>query len=155
MYHNIVIFSFSFIFVIFLACKFDFEDGIDIWEKSGTAFSNQPTYGDNPPARFLQQPANQQGDWWIGTYEDRPAPEISAGRYQGDGPQGTLTSPPFTIKGQNISFLIGGSCNKSHARAELVVDGQVAFHLQSSRSVLAVACLNLLSCYNTNDNRKF
>ncbi|KAL9978351.1 hypothetical protein ACROYT_G015852 [Oculina patagonica] len=44
------------------ACKFDFEDGIDGWEKTGTVFNNQPTYGDNPTARNRGQPANQQGD---------------------------------------------------------------------------------------------
>ena len=27
-------------------CKFDFEDGIDGWTRTGTAFDNQPTYGE-------------------------------------------------------------------------------------------------------------
>ncbi|KAL9978350.1 hypothetical protein ACROYT_G015851 [Oculina patagonica] len=100
------------------ACKFDFEDGIAGWERTGTVFNNQPTYGDNPTARNRGQPANQQGDWWIGGFENRP----SKGRFQrsgiqDDGPQGTLTSPSFKISGQNISFLIGGGCDINSVRA--------------------------------------
>ena len=107
-------------------CKFDFEDGIGGWDKTGTAFNNQPTYGDNPTARGFSSPANQQGDWWIGGYEDRPSKETRPGLSQGDGPQGTLTSPPFTIIGKNISFLIGGACNESFSRAELIVNSLVS-----------------------------
>ena len=33
------------------ASKFDFEGRISDWVKTGTAFNNQPTYGDNPTAR--------------------------------------------------------------------------------------------------------
>ena len=106
-------------------CKFDFEDGIDRWEKTGTAFNNQPTYGDNPTARNRGQPANQQGDWWIGGFEDRPSKAAPAGKTQGDGPQGTLTSPFFIIWGRNINFLFGGGCDINTVRAELVIDDQV------------------------------
>jgi len=106
-------------------CKFDFEDGIGGWEKTGTAFNNQPTYGDNPTARGYSSPANQQGDWWIGGFEDRPSKETPPGLSQGDDPQGTLTSPQFTIIGKNISFLIGGACNESFSRAELIVNSLV------------------------------
>ena len=45
--------------LFFKACKFDFEDGKDGWEKTGTTFDNQPTYGDNPTARE-REPAKQQ-----------------------------------------------------------------------------------------------
>jgi len=106
------------------ACKFDFEDGIDGWKRTGTAFDNQPTYGDNPSARNRES-AQQQGDWWIGGYENRPSKDKPAGRVQGDGPQGTLTSPPFIIRGKNISFLIGGGCALNVVRAELLVDNQI------------------------------
>ena len=118
-----------FLSVLFLACKFDFEDGIDGWEKTGTVFNNQPTYGDNPTARHRQQPANQQGDWWIGGAEDRPCICASAGYIQGDHRQGTLLSPSFTIMEQNISFLIGGGCDVDSVRAELLINGQVGFLL--------------------------
>ena len=112
-------------FYLYTACSFDFENGIDGWEKTGTAFNNQPTFGDNPTARIKGQPANQQGDWWIGGYEDRPSEAADAGKVQGDGPKGTLTSPRFRIVGQNISFLIGGGCDMTSVRAELIVDNKV------------------------------
>ncbi|KAL9969833.1 hypothetical protein ACROYT_G022099 [Oculina patagonica] len=107
------------------ACIFDFENGIDDWEKTGTVFNNQPTFGDNPTARNRGQPANQQGDWWIGGYEDRPSEEAKAGDVQGDSPQGTLTSPRFRIVGKKITFLIGGGCSVNEVRAELIVNDQV------------------------------
>ena len=111
--------------LFFKACKFDFEDGKDGWEKTGTTFNNQPTYGDNPTARNRGQPAKQQGDWWIGGYEDRPSEAATPGRIQGDGPRGTLTSPFFKIIGANITFLIGGGCRMDFIRAELVINDQV------------------------------
>ena len=109
-----------------MACKFDFENGLNGWNRTGTAFNNQPTYGDNPTARNRGQPANQQGDWWIGGAENRSSASAKAGAQQGDGPQGTLTSPFFTITGYNISFLIGGGCNRTLVRAELIVGDKVS-----------------------------
>ncbi|KAL9961881.1 hypothetical protein ACROYT_G030913 [Oculina patagonica] len=106
------------------ACSFDFEDGLCGWNKTGTAFNNQPTYGDNPTARGRPYPANQQGDWWIGGYEDRPSPEDQPG-IQLDTPQGTLTSPFFNITGDTITFLIGGGCDINTVRAELIIGDQV------------------------------
>ena len=107
------------------ACKFDFEAGSHGWKRTGTAFNNQPTYGDNPTARNRGQPANQQGDWWIGGFENRPSKAATAGAVQGDGPQGTLASPFFKIVGKRISFLIGGGCDIKKVRSELIVDHQV------------------------------
>ena len=113
-------------------CKFDFENGIDDWEKTGTVFDNQPTFGDNPTARKRGQPANQQGDWWIGGAENRSSKLMPAGGLQDDGPQGTLTSPYFKIIGNNISFLIGGGCYINTTRAELVIDKKVSFFFDSN-----------------------
>ena len=115
------------------ACKFDFEQGIDEWIRTGTAFNNQPTYGDNPTARNRGQPANQQGDWWIGGYENRSSKAALAGKIQGDGPQGTLTSPFFTITGKNISFLIGGGCDIKTVRVELIIGNKVSIMSQGNR----------------------
>ena len=107
------------------ACNFDFEDVIDGWQRTGTVFNNQPTFGDNPTARNRGQPSNHQGDWWIGTYENRPSKEAEAGDSKGDKPKGTLTSPRFRIIGKTISFLIGGGCDVNVVRAELLVDNKV------------------------------
>ncbi|KAK2571813.1 hypothetical protein P5673_003214 [Acropora cervicornis] len=107
------------------ACTFDFESGILAWKKNGSAFNNQPTYGDNPTARNKGQRANQQGDWWIGGYEDRRSKSVTAGQTQGDTPKGTLTSPYFKIIGGQISFLIGGGCDIKTVRAELIVGKKV------------------------------
>ena len=106
-------------------CKFDFEAGIHDWEKTGSAFNNQPTYGDNSTARNRDQHANQQGRWWIGGAEDRPSISVTAGKMQGDAPKGTLTSPYFRIIGGHISFLIGGGCDIKTVRAELIVGNKV------------------------------
>jgi len=107
-------------------CKFNFEDGtLRDWAKTGTAFDNQPTYGDNPTTRNRGQPANQQGDYWIGGFEDRHTPDDIAGAIQGDKPKGTLTSTTFTITGKYVTFLIGGGCDVNLVRAELIIEGKV------------------------------
>ncbi|MGV8079220.1 MAG: FlgO family outer membrane protein [Syntrophales bacterium] len=104
----------------------DFETGdLRGWQGTGTAFQTQPTFGDNPTARHRGQPSNHQGDYWIGGYENRHSPSDPPGRIQGDGPQGTLTSVPFTITTPAISFLIGGGCDINTERVELVVDDRV------------------------------
>ena len=89
--------------MIFLhsTCSLDFEDGIGGWQKTGTAFDNQPTYGDSPTARGRES-ANQQGDWWIGGAEVRPSAAHRPGINKGDRAQGTLTSPCFRIVGKNV-----------------------------------------------------
>lgn len=103
----------------------DFETGdLRGWTKTGTAFDTQPTYGDNPTARHRGQPSRHQGNYWIGGYENRHRPTDTPGRVQGDGPQGTLTSQPFTITSNTISFLIGGGCDINTVRVELLIDGQ-------------------------------
>ena len=102
------------------------------WVKTGTAFNNQPTFGDNPTARNRGQRASQQGNWWIGGAEDRPSESTTAGQLQGDDPQGTLTSPSFIITGEMISFLIGGGCHLNDARVELVVGDKVSILHEST-----------------------
>lgn len=92
---------------------------------TGTVFDNQPTYGDNPTARNRGQPAKQQGDYWVGGYEDRHTPDDTPGEVQGDGPTGTLTSPFFKITGRYITFLVGGGCDANLIHADLIIDGVV------------------------------
>ena len=113
-------------YLLLLGCTlFDFEHGLSGWTSSGTAFNNQPTYGDNPTARNRGQPSKHEGDWWIGTYENRPRPSDPGGGNQGDDKKGTLTSPVFVITGDTFKFLIGGGCVASEVRAELLVEGYV------------------------------
>ncbi|XP_073231829.1 uncharacterized protein [Porites lutea] len=106
---------------------FDFEDhDLSNWTLTGFAFNNQPTYGDIPSAQRGGHFSNHKGDWWIGTFENRPSPSLPF-RYQLDSPQGSMTSPGFSITGKFLRFLIGGGCNLSFQdlRAELIIEGQV------------------------------
>ena len=107
-----------------ISTLFDFEEGnnsLATWNKTGDAFSFQPTYGDNPTARN-REPSNHQGNYWIGGYENRPTPESKAGTVRGDRLIGTITSPVFRINGVLLSFLIGGGCDERTLRVELIVD---------------------------------
>ena len=117
---------------------FDFEDhDLSNWTLNGTAFSNQPTYGDNPSERFKgeerNEPSNHRGDWWIGTYENRPSSSHPAGEKQGDSPQGSMTSPSFLIDTNFLTFLIGAGCQNFETRAELIVDGDVIFETEAEK----------------------
>ena len=106
----------------------DFETGdLRGWTAEGEAFRYQPTYGDNPTARHRGQPSQHQGDYWVGGYERCQSPDCKAGAVQGDGPQGTLTSAPFTVESSTINFLIGGGCNLATERVEILVDGRVVY----------------------------
>ena len=116
----------------------DFETGdLTDWEKTGTAFDFQPTWGDNPTARNRGQPSEHQGDWWLGLAEkyQGPVKGKALGQNPGDladgvdAPQGTLTSMEFTIVGETMNFLIG-SGNRAWDTAEpccvnLVIDEKV------------------------------
>ncbi|MEK7996338.1 MAG: PASTA domain-containing protein [Planctomycetota bacterium] len=100
----------------------DFETGdLGGWEKSGNAFDHQPTLNDNPVARGRAEPSNHQGAHWIGTFERfQGRSGQNPGDIQGDEPQGTLTSPPFTLPAGTLSFLIGGG-NHPETRVELLI----------------------------------
>jgi hypothetical protein len=100
----------------------DFKEGnLRGWERTGDAFKYQPTLGDNPTARNRGQPSNHQGRYWIGTYEKYQGLRgQEPGDIQGDEPQGTLTSAPFTIPRGTLSFLVGGG-SSFETRVELLV----------------------------------
>ncbi len=102
----------------------DFEHGdLTNWRASGDAFIYQPTKGDNPTARRRGQPSMHQGEYWIGTFEKYQGdPGQKPGDTQGDRPTGTLTSVPFTIEGDSISFLIGGGNRPDATYLALVVN---------------------------------
>ena len=100
------------------ACgNFDFEKGtLEGWTARGSAFHYQPTLGDNILARTSgssKTTSGHQGNWWIGTYENRSSADIPAGNIQGDASTGNIMSSLIRITGPNANFLIGGSCNSS------------------------------------------
>ena len=116
----------------------DFETGdLTDWEKTGTAFDFQPTWGDNPTARNRNQPSQHQGDWWLGLFEKYQGPDKgtelgqSAGQTQGDAPLGELTSIEFKIVGATMNFLIGGGNHPwgsaTPCCVNLVIDEKVEF----------------------------
>ncbi|MCA1616268.1 MAG: hypothetical protein LC800_19640, partial [Acidobacteria bacterium] len=71
----------------------NFETGdLRGWTATGTAFDSQPTFGNNVASRRPGLVINQQGNYWIGTYENRPSSAMPVGTAQGDAPTGTLTS---------------------------------------------------------------
>lgn len=105
----------------------DFEKGdLTNWTAAGDAFNFQPTKGDNPTVRGRKsQPSQHQGEFWIGTFENYQGKAGQRpGRTQGDKPMGTLTSVPFEIKADKITFLVGGGKHKEREMVSLVVDGQ-------------------------------
>ena len=86
---------------------FDFEDGsISRWTIDGEALRSQPTFTESGIVR--KQHVTPQGQWFIGTYENRPSPDTPAGRQQGDAPTGSMRSPPFKLPSGRVTFLIGG-----------------------------------------------
>lgn len=119
--------------------SWNFELGLNNWEKTGTAFDSQPTYGSNViAARVIGNgtsysmplggdywkdtafPIGHKQNYWIGTYENRPNKDTLRGRIQGDSPQGTLTSQPFTVNNNYITFLIGGGNDINRLKIELL-----------------------------------
>jgi len=100
--------------------NWDYSTGTLGWAKTGAAFDNQPTVGDNVFASRIgfgrvggdyfdvPYPIGNNGKSWLGTFENHPDDSTALGTVQGDAPQGTLTSGPFRIEKPIISFLIGG-----------------------------------------------
>lgn len=108
-----------------IGTEFDFEEGpksLEHWVRTGTAFNNQPTFGDNPTARS-REPSSCIGNYWIGGYENRTNPQVTAGNHGSDVYIGTLTSPEFVITGKMVNFLVGGGCDISLVSVNLVVAG--------------------------------
>jgi fructan beta-fructosidase len=84
----------------------DFGD----WKSTGTAFSHGPALGDLP------------GKLQVSNYVGNGA---ACSDIDGDGPTGTLTSPPFKIERRYLSFLIGGGNYERDTCFNLLVDGKV------------------------------
>jgi len=116
-----------------------FERGLSNWTKTGSAFNDQPTLGDNVAAHRIKNgstgqsmplggdywrdvtfPVGHKGTRWIGTYEKRPNNSVAPGTVAGDGRTGTLTSISFKAEKNYISFLIGGGKDNANLKVELL-----------------------------------
>ena len=114
----------------------DFEMGdLTNWTATGDAFDFQPTRGDNPTARKRMQPSKHQGEFWVGTYEKyQGAAGQKPGQIQGDRPTGTLTSIPFEVIGDRITFLAGGDNRQESEYVALVVEGKEVLKASGKQS---------------------
>jgi len=109
--------------------NWDFEQGLTGWTKAGTAFNNQPVFGDNiVTTRVLYQmefnsggvggdywkdqgyDVGRNGRFWIGTYENSQPKTFF--QTQGDQPLGTLTSSAFLVTTNYCYFSIGGGADQ-------------------------------------------
>lgn len=105
------------------AQSFSFEDGnLNGWLQGGTAFRQQPTFGNNVAPRLPGGTAGHDGDYWIGSFEARPSAAVAAGTTQGDGPTGALISPLFTIRDNSLGLLVGGGADPARLRVDLLVE---------------------------------
>jgi microsomal dipeptidase-like Zn-dependent dipeptidase len=97
------------------------------WQRNGEAFASQPTFGHNvsaervPGAGFalggdywqVPHPLGQTSEYWVGTFEKRPAPSSPWGLTQGDAPIGTMSSRVFGVNaGECLSFRVGGGSGR-------------------------------------------
>jgi hypothetical protein len=99
-----------------------FHDGFaDNWTVVfGTAFSYQPTWGDNPYERS-GVPTGMEGNSYVATYEFFPNPDIvPPGRIQGNVPTGLMRSDDFTVSGDRLKLLVGGGNKPGLAFVALV-----------------------------------
>ncbi|KAJ7331631.1 hypothetical protein OS493_019222 [Desmophyllum pertusum] len=104
----------SYLLYFHIACSLDFEDGIGGWEKTGTVFNNQPTFGDNP---FSPQPRTARqstGGLEDRGYENRSSQATPAGE-QGD------SLPPASVSLNKPSHfsLAGLQCEPWFAQSSL------------------------------------
>jgi fructan beta-fructosidase len=89
----------------------DFETGdYRNWQATGTAFQKGTASGDLLTKLEIES-ASGAG--------------VASSEIEGDGPQGTLTSPRFKIERSYISFLIAGGDYERHACLNLFVGGKI------------------------------
>jgi len=88
----------------------------------GTAFDNQPTWGDNPHERG-EESSNLEGNSYVSTLELFPYPGFAnPGRSRGFSPQGLLKSDAFVVEHDRIGLLVGGGDQDSTCFVALVRD---------------------------------
>jgi hypothetical protein len=89
---------------------------------SGTAFTFQPTYLNNPYARGEDVEPTYEGDCWIGTKEryNGPLGFGTPGGTVGEEATGVLRSRTFTIDGYSMTLLVGGTNDPASCYVALV-----------------------------------
>jgi fructan beta-fructosidase len=86
------------------------KGGYGDWKATGTAFQKGSASGDLIGKLEIENAGNAA---------------VASSEIEGDGPTGTLTSPPFRIERAYISFLIGGGHYEHHTCLNLLVGGKV------------------------------
>ena len=87
----------------------DFEGGdYGEWTVTGDAFGPAPAQIGRTP----NTTAGALGKGFVNSFRG------------GDGPTGTLVSPPFTVQRKYLNFLVGGGNHSSNTAIELVVEGK-------------------------------
>jgi non-lysosomal glucosylceramidase len=98
----------------------DFErEGYGDWTATGTAFGQGPVSQSQVPD--YQGALGMRGERTVNTHSAAPASDVEAR----DSHQGTLTSKPFVIERDFISFLVGGGAHKDRTCINLLVEDQV------------------------------
>jgi uncharacterized protein (DUF608 family) len=98
----------------------DFErETYEGWTASGTAFGSGPVERRKLPA--YQGDVQAQGERLVNTHNTREGEDVAGG----DRHTGTLSSRPFTIERNFVSFRIGGGNHPGKTGLDLLVDGQV------------------------------
>lgn len=86
----------------------------------GSAFDNQPTWGDNPHYRG-DAASNMEGNSYLATFENFPEPVSGQeGSSQGYLPVGLIRSTPFTITENRVGMMAGGGDDIVHLFVGLV-----------------------------------
>jgi len=99
----------------------DFErETYDHWTTTGTAFGSGPVAQDRMPA--YQGQVGAQGRRLVNSHAAAPGGDVAAK----DSATGTLTSRPFVIERDFITFLVGGGRHPGKTCVHLLIDGQVA-----------------------------
>ncbi len=89
------------------------------WTVTGTAFGRGPVRQAEVPD--YQGPLGLHGERAVNSHAAAPAGDVAAR----DAHQGTLTSRPFTIERDFITFPVGGGAHPGKTCVNLLVDGQV------------------------------
>jgi uncharacterized protein (DUF608 family) len=90
------------------------------WTATGTAFGSGPVEKSKMPA--YQGDVGAQGRRLVNSHNTRQGEDVA----QGDAHTGTLTSRPFVVERDFITFLIGGGNHPGKTCLNLLVDGKVA-----------------------------